>query len=117
MEIIIALIVVVVFGAMLYFNRSGKGLDVNSDGKIDIADAKSALSNTVSGVKKAADVDGDGKVTAKDVKVAAKKVKSTAAKTVSKAKTTAKTAAAKVKAKTTKVAAAKPKTTRKKKEV
>lgn len=116
MEIIIALIVVVVFGAMFYFNRSSKTLDINSDGKVDLADAKAALDNTVSGVKKAADADGDGKVTASDVKVVAKKAKAAASKTVAKAKATAKTAT-KAKPKTAKVAAAKPKTTRKKKEV
>jgi thiol:disulfide interchange protein len=118
MEIIIALIVVVVFGAMFYFNRSSNSLDVNSDGKVDLADAKTALVNTVSGVKKAADADGDGKVTVKDAKAAAKKVKESAAKTVAKAKTKVATkTAAKAKPKTAKVATAKPKTTRKKKEV
>lgn len=50
-ELIIAL-VVIVLAALIYFNRSGTGLDVNNDGKVDIDDAKAAVENTVEGVKK-----------------------------------------------------------------
>jgi cytoskeletal protein RodZ len=49
-------------------------LDVNKDGKVDIADVKEAVKKTRTRVKKSADVDGDGKVTAKDAKAAVAKV-------------------------------------------
>lgn len=52
MEMVIGLIVAVVVIALIYFNRSSSGLDVNNDGKIDIQDAKDAVDNTVKGVKK-----------------------------------------------------------------
>lgn len=120
MEIIIGLIVVVVVGAVIYFNRSSNGLDVNSDGKVDLADAAVAVKNTVAGVKSAADLDGDGKVTVKDAKVAATRAKSTVKKTAAKAKTAVKTT---VKAKapvkktaTTKATGAKPGRPKKKSE-
>lgn len=51
MEILIALVVVVVLGALIYFNRSSRDLDVNKDGKIDLQDAAQAVDNTVQGVK------------------------------------------------------------------
>lgn len=49
-------------------------LDVNKDGKVDLADAKAAVTKTKARVKKAADVDGDGKVTKADAKAAVKTV-------------------------------------------
>ena len=55
-----------------------KVLDVNNDGKVDLADAKAVVKKTSSRVKKAADLDGDGRVTVKDVKVAATRARKTA---------------------------------------
>lgn len=92
MEIIIALIAVVVIGALFYFNRSSKGLDVNNDGKVDLADVKAAVENTVAGVTAAADVNNDGKVDAADAKVVVEKAKAGAKKAATKAKTAAKKA-------------------------
>jgi hypothetical protein len=51
-ELIFGLIFVVLIVAILFFNRSSKGLDVNQDGKVDVEDAKVAVQNTVEGVKK-----------------------------------------------------------------
>ena len=51
-ELIVALIVVILVAAIIYFNRDTKSLDVNQDGKVDVADAKAAVENTVEGVKK-----------------------------------------------------------------
>jgi preprotein translocase subunit SecF len=93
MEILIALVAVVVVGALIYFNRSAKGLDVNDDGKIDLADAKAAVENTVAGVAAAADVNKDGKVDTADVKEVAKKATTEAKKAATKAKTVVKKAA------------------------
>lgn len=62
-------------------------LDVNQDGKVDLADAKAAVKKTRARVKKAADQDGDGRVTVKDIKVAASKARSAATKTMAKART------------------------------
>lgn len=53
-------------------------LDVNKDGKIDVADAKEVVKKTRARVKKAADLDGDGRVTVKDVKVAASRARKSA---------------------------------------
>ena len=89
MEILIAIAAVVVIGALIYFNRSSKGLDVNADGKVDAADVKAAVQNVVCGVTAVADVNKDGKVDTADVKVVAEKAKTQAKKTVSKAKTAA----------------------------
>jgi len=107
MEIIIALIVIVVVGAIIYVNREAKALDlnedvvrekasldVNKDGKVDIKDAKAAIQKTVDAVRNAGDVNKDGKVNMEDVKVAAKQVKAAVkAKTAKRTtkKTTAKT--------------------------
>ena len=55
-----------------------QALDVNQDGKIDLADAKAAVKKTRARVKKAADLDGNGRVTVKDVKVAATRARKTA---------------------------------------
>ena len=48
-------------------------LDVNKDGKVDMADVKAAVTKTKTRVKKSADVDGDGKVTVNDAKAAVAK--------------------------------------------
>lgn len=87
MEILIALVAVAVVGSLIYFNRSSKGLDVNNDGKVDAADLKAAVQNTVEGVKATADVNKDGKVDAADVKVVAEKAKTQVKKAATKAKT------------------------------
>jgi hypothetical protein len=92
MDILIFLALIVAIGALIYFNRSSKGLDVNNDGKVDLADAALAAKNTVAGVKRLADADGDGKVTAKDARVVATKAKAAAKKTAAKAKTAVKAA-------------------------
>lgn len=62
-------------------------LDVNQDGRVDLADAKAAVKKTRARVKKAADQDGDGRVTVKDVKVAVSKAQSAATKTIAKVRT------------------------------
>jgi hypothetical protein len=92
MEILLAIAVAVVIGALIYFNRSSKGLDVNNDGKVDLADAKAAVDNAVAGVTAAADVNKDGKVDAADVKQVAKKATTGAKKAATKAKTAVKKA-------------------------
>jgi len=51
-------------------------LDVNHDGKVDLADVKEVVKKTRTRAKKALDQDGDGKITTKDVKIAASKAKS-----------------------------------------
>ncbi len=94
MEIIIAIIAIVVIGAIWYSNR-GTGADVNQDGKVDLADAKAAVEQTVAEVTKAADANQDGKVDAADVKEVAKKTKAAVKKTATKAKATVKKAATK----------------------
>lgn len=86
MEIILALVVIVVVGALIYFNRSAKSLDINNDGKVDLADAKAAVDNTVTGVAAAADVNKDGIVDAADAKAVIEKTKTAVKKSVSKAK-------------------------------
>lgn len=55
-----------------------QALDVNKDGKVDLADAKAVVKKTRARAKKAADLDGDGRVTVKDVKVAATRARKTA---------------------------------------
>ena len=90
MEILLAIAVAVVIGALIYFNRSVKSLDVNNDGKIDLADISLAAKTAVEGVKATADVNKDGKVDAADVKVVATKANTGAKKAVSKAKETVK---------------------------
>ena len=60
-------------------------LDVNHDGKVDLADAKAAVKKTRARVKKAADLDGDGRVTVKDVKVAASRARKSASAAADKA--------------------------------
>ena len=51
MEYIIVLILVAVGGAFWYFNKDQKDLDINDDGKVDVADLKEAASNVAKGVK------------------------------------------------------------------
>jgi stress response protein SCP2 len=102
MEIIIALVAIVVIGAIWYSNR-GTGADVNQDGKVDLADAKAAVEKTVAVAVTVADANQDGKVDAADVKVVATKakaaVKKTATTTATKAKAAVKKAAPKTAAK------------------
>lgn len=50
-ELLIVLVVVAGGIAVWYFNRSAKSLDLNNDGKVDVADAKVAVENTVAGVE------------------------------------------------------------------
>jgi hypothetical protein len=92
MEILLAIAVAVVIGALIYFNRSSKGLDVNNDGKVDLTDAKAAVDNAVTGITAAADVNNDGKVDVADVKEVAKKATTGAKKAATKAKTAVKKA-------------------------
>ena len=92
MEIIIALVAVIVVGALVYFNRSAKSPDINNDGKVDLADAKAAVENTVTGLAAAADVNRDGVVDAADVKAVAEKAKTAVKKTAAKARSAAKKA-------------------------
>ena len=94
MEIIIALVAIVVIGAVWYINR-GTGADVNQDGKVDLADAKAAVEKTVATVTTVADANKDGKVDVADVKVVATKAKTAVKKTVTKAKAAVKKAAPK----------------------
>lgn len=92
MEIILALIAVVIVGALVYYNRTSTGLDVNNDGKVDLNDAKAAVDNAITGVVAAADVNNDGKVDAEDAKVVVEKAKTTVKKAATKAKSAAKKA-------------------------
>lgn len=94
MEILIAIIAVVAIGAIWYFNKD-HGVDVNKDGKVNLADAKAAVENTVTAVKESADVNKDGKVDSADVKEVATKAKATAKKATTKAKAAVKKAAPK----------------------
>lgn len=72
-------------------------LDVNKDGKVNLADATAV-------VTKVADVNKDGKVDVSDAKEVAKKAKSTAKKASTKAKTAVSKAKTAVKAKKAKPA-------------
>lgn len=87
MEILLAIVVVVVVGALIYFNRSSKSLDINNDGKVDAADVKAAVQNVVCGVEAVADVNKDGKVDAADAKAVTTKAKTAVKKAAVKAKT------------------------------
>lgn len=93
MEILLAIAIAAAVGALIYFNRSSKGLDVNNDGKVDSADVKAAVQNVVEGVTATTDVNKDGKVDAADAKVVVEKAKAAAKKTTTKAKETVKKAA------------------------
>jgi hypothetical protein len=90
MEIIIALVTIVLVVALVYFNRGAKSLDINSDGKVDLADAKAAVDNAVSGVTAVADVNRDGVVDAADAKVVVEKAKTEVKRAVTKARSAAK---------------------------
>ena len=92
MEIIIALVTIVVVAALVYFNRNAKSLDINNDGKVDLADVKSAVDNTVTGVTAAADVNKDGVVDAKDAEIVVETAKTEVKKAATKAKAAAKKA-------------------------
>jgi hypothetical protein len=72
MEILIALVVVIVVGTLIYFNRETKGFDVNQDGKVDAEDVKAAVQNTVEAVKKT-EVVKKAKATVAKAKTAVKK--------------------------------------------
>ena len=69
-----------------------QALDVNKDGRVDLADAKAAVKKTRARVKKAADLDGDGRVTVKDVKVAASRARKSASAAADQAAKAAKSA-------------------------
>ena len=92
MEIIIALVAVIVVGALVYFNRSAKSLDINNDGKVDLADAKTAVDNTVTGLAAVADVNRDGVVNAADAKAVVEKATTEVKKTTAKVRSAAKKA-------------------------
>ena len=94
MEIIIAIIVVLAVAAV-WFSTRDTGLDVNKDGKVDLADAKAAVEKTVAVVETAADVNKDGKVDLADAKAAVTNTKAAAKKAAFKAKTVVKAAAKK----------------------
>lgn len=51
MELVVLLVVVVAVGALIYYNRSARSLDVNQDGRVDLDDAKVAVTAAVEGVK------------------------------------------------------------------
>jgi 1,2-phenylacetyl-CoA epoxidase PaaB subunit len=51
MEFVVILVVVVAVGALIYFNRSARSLDINQDGRVDAADAEMAIKNAAEGVK------------------------------------------------------------------
>ena len=51
MELVVMLVVVVAVGALIYFNRSARSLDINQDGRVDAADAEKAIKNAAEGVK------------------------------------------------------------------
>lgn len=76
-----------------------QALDLNKDGKVDLADAKEAVKKTRARVKKAADLDGDGRVTVKDVKVAASRARKAAGQAATKAASKASKAVGSVRAK------------------
>jgi|APGre2960657373_1045057.scaffolds.fasta_scaffold01008_2 hypothetical protein len=92
MEILLAIAVVAVIGALLYFNRSSKSLDVNNDGKVDVSDAKTAVQNAVEGVKTVADINKDGVVDSADAAVVVEQAKTAVKKAATKTKTAVKKA-------------------------
>jgi hypothetical protein len=72
MEILIALIVIVALGAIIYTNREARSLDINKDGKVDAEDVKAAVQNTVEAAKKT-EVVQKAKATVAKAKTAVKK--------------------------------------------
>lgn len=99
MELLVILAIVVVVGALIYFNREAKGFDVNADGEVNAKDVKAAVKNAVEGVKQTADVNKDGKVNKQDVKAAVEKVRNSGRKPAAKKTTTRKPRATKATAK------------------
>lgn len=95
MEIILGLILLVLVGVVIYYNKSAKKLDLNNDGKVNVEDVKVAVENTVAGVTETVDVNKDGKVDVEDVKVVVEKAKTTAKKVAAKPKKPAAIAPAK----------------------
>ena len=86
MDILITLVLIVAVGALIYFNRSSRSLDINQDGKVDAADAVQAVVNAAE----------DAKQTVKKAAVKAKSAgNSTARKTGAKRSNTRKTSASK----------------------
>lgn len=51
MELVLVLVVVVAVGALIYFNRSARSLDMNQNGLIDAVDALAAVETAKEGVK------------------------------------------------------------------
>ena len=51
MEFVVILVVVVAVGALIYFNRSARSLDINQDGRVDASDAVAAVTTATEGVK------------------------------------------------------------------
>jgi hypothetical protein len=72
-------------------------IDVNKDGKIDLADAKEAVKKSRAKFKKAADLNNDNSVTVKDVKIAASRARKSVEKAASKVTGTVKAMASKSK--------------------
>lgn len=72
METIVIIVALVVIAAVIYYNRSSKGLDVNKDGKVDVQDVKVAVKTAA--VKAKADV-GNAKLAVKKAAVKAKAAK------------------------------------------
>jgi uncharacterized protein (UPF0333 family) len=112
MEIILGVVLVVAIGALIYFNRQARSIDINADGKVDLADAADAVKNAAQGVqdlvqetaesiKKIADVDQNGKINTEDVKAAVSKARGSAAKKPATRRSAAKKPAAKKSSKST----------------
>jgi len=99
MDAFVLVLVVIGVGlvAIWYFNRGTKDFDTNKDGAVNFDDAKTAVDNTVAGLKAAADVNKDGKVNVADAKEVATKAKKSVKKAAGKAKTAAKKATPKLK--------------------
>ena len=99
MDAFVLVLVVIGVGlvAIWYFNRGTKDFDTNKDGAVNFGDAKTAVDNTVAGLKAAADVNKDGKVNVADAKEVATKAKKSVKKAAGKAKTAAKKATPKLK--------------------
>ena len=51
MELIVVLVLAVIVGALIYFNRSARSLDINQDGRVDASDAVAAVTTAAEGVK------------------------------------------------------------------
>ncbi len=51
MELVLVLVVAVIVGALIYFNRSARSLDINQDGRVDADDAVAAVTTAAEGVK------------------------------------------------------------------